>query len=189
MNLRTLSLAALTATSFAGSASAADVAGGNGSFETSSASTTNFIPLGGQDWCFSSANTKGCVEVDLSQFAGKNGVKIKFESVNANGNNMFIDNVEVLGNCYVIPLSVNEVSSGRNLQLYPNPATNELTLESSSTIIQYSIIDLTGKILHQENRLNSDLIQVRLDDLTSGVYVIQVQTADGKRSAHRFVLR
>lgn len=53
-----------------------------------------FIPAEEQDWCSSS-----CLDIDLSAFDGETNVKIKIESYNGYGNNIYVDNLLLTGAC------------------------------------------------------------------------------------------
>jgi len=72
---------------------------GQGSFATGTLLNQNFVPTNGNDWCFGSEVGIGCLTVDLSDYDGESDVRVKFESYNAGGNNIYIDNVRLSGNC------------------------------------------------------------------------------------------
>jgi serine protease len=75
---------------------------GNGSFATGSILNSNFIPASGTDWCFGGDIGSGCFTVDLSDFDGETNVKLKFETYNATGNNIYVDNIGLSGNCLLV---------------------------------------------------------------------------------------
>lgn len=72
---------------------------GQGSFATAGLSTTNFVPQNSDDWCMTGNVGTACLTVDLSAFDGQPNVKLKFEAYNASGNNIYIDNIKLTGNC------------------------------------------------------------------------------------------
>jgi serine protease len=72
---------------------------GSGTFATNSILNANFIPSNGNDWCFGGEIGSGCFTVDLSDFDGQSNIKLKFETYNSTGNNIYLDNVNVSGNC------------------------------------------------------------------------------------------
>jgi hypothetical protein len=61
--------------------------------------------------------------------------------------------------------------------LYPNPTSNELTIQSNSKIKSITIIDLTGKKIKKEIK-NKNSISV--NELYSGIYFIEILTLEGK---------
>ena len=70
---------------------------GTGSFATAYTSTVEFVPTAA-DWCMGTVGSD-CFTIDLNAYSGITGVIIKFESVNngINGNNLFIDNINITG--------------------------------------------------------------------------------------------
>ncbi|MDB3991782.1 hypothetical protein N9443_01610, partial [Schleiferiaceae bacterium] len=65
-------------------------------FTTAGAVTSSFTPSAASQWCYASTSV-ACPTIDLQSYAGKNGVQIKFVTVNGYGNNLYIDNVSVTG--------------------------------------------------------------------------------------------
>ena len=69
---------------------------GTGNFSTGAISqTSSFTPTGASDWC-GSANPV-CKSIDLTSYVGNRGTHIKFVGTNANGNNLYLDNVNITG--------------------------------------------------------------------------------------------
>lgn len=63
------------------------------------------------------------------------------------------------------------------VQLYPNPATTELTLLFSETIVKprFKIYDITGNTLQMEGTLKSNKAVIDISSLSPGVYAISMQ--------------
>lgn len=72
---------------------------GQGNFATGAIVNQNFVPANGNDWCFGGDLGSACFTLDLSDFDGEVDVRIMFEAYSGGGNNIFIDNVQVSGNC------------------------------------------------------------------------------------------
>jgi len=66
---------------------------------TASILNANFIPANSDDWCMTGTPGISCLEVDLSAFDGNPNFLVRFECINAGGSNLYLDNVEVFGNC------------------------------------------------------------------------------------------
>ena len=66
-----------------------------------------------------------------------------------------------------------------SLQVYPNPAINELNIESSSLIDQLEIYDLTGRSLAKYTGIQSTHFEVDCRFLHSGNYLVKV-SSEGK---------
>lgn len=87
------------------------------------------------------------------------------------------------GICVVDP-GVNGIEEVQlKTKVYPNPTQNMLKIESESNLVSYKILSLDGKTLTENT--NFDLIDV--SSLSSGIYLIEVQTVDGKSSVIQFV--
>ena len=73
---------------------------GSGNFATGPDKSTTggglFTPAEAADWCFSGP---GCVEIDLSPFAGSSDVVIEIENVSGFGQPMWVDNIAVTSSC------------------------------------------------------------------------------------------
>jgi len=78
---------------------------GQGSFATNSILNQDFIPANGNDWCFGGDIGSGCFTVDLSAFDGLPSVRLKFETYNNTGNNIYVDDIQLSGSCYLPPVA------------------------------------------------------------------------------------
>ncbi len=73
----------------------------------------------------------------------------------------------------------------------PNPMKDSGTLHfhnESSEILTLQILDMAGRILNTINDISGTEIELRTSELTSGIYIFQLQNAEGKRSVGRFVV-
>ncbi|MEO8149644.1 MAG: T9SS type A sorting domain-containing protein [Bacteroidia bacterium] len=76
----------------------------------------------------------------------------------------------------IAPLSFGEVG----VSLFPNPANNHLTiaLPSNNKKVDVTITDITGKIIYKSSAFEAQKIEVNTEDFATGIYVVQIQTAD-----------
>ena len=72
-----------------------------------------------------------------------------------------------------------------NVFLYPNPATDMVVVESSSTMERIVVRDLQGRIVMENNPMN-ERTSLPVTNLSSGVYLIQVFTPEGVISKKMF---
>ncbi|MBG16668.1 MAG: hypothetical protein CL853_09990, partial [Crocinitomicaceae bacterium] len=77
---------------------------GTGSFATAYTNTSAFTPSQSSDWCMGTIGAD-CFSVNLDNYIGNSSVIVKFESYNAgtNGNNLFIDNINIDGTANAAP--------------------------------------------------------------------------------------
>ncbi|MET3535393.1 T9SS-dependent choice-of-anchor J family protein [Chryseobacterium limigenitum] len=109
--------------------------------------------------------------VNLSAYAGQN-VKLYFRQTSKLYRAIAVlDNVKITQGT----LGTSEVSDKNEIGIYPNPATDFLTIKSKSKIDKVEIFDGAGRKLSIE--LNDNKIDVR--SLQSGNYVLKIGTKDG----------
>ncbi len=65
------------------------------------------------------------------------------------------------------------------IKIFPNPAAQEVRVESDLAIQQIIIRDLSGRIVHRLTELESTSIRMPLNEYAPGVYLIQVELASG----------
>lgn len=148
---------------------------GSGTFATGFLLNSNFIPQGPDDWCFNSATSASCNDYDMSAFDGQK-VRLKFETYNDNGNNIYLDNVILTGTCKRAASSVAKVEV-LTTRLYPNPANGMVVLESQTVVETVELLDVSGRLLKQfPVRNTSGQIQLGIQDITPGYYFIRVNT-------------
>lgn len=80
----------------------------------------------------------------------------------------------------VIALGVDDVLS-QKFSLYPNPATNVVNITNSENIFvnQVVIYDVAGKALSTQRFNNESELQLNVESLASGVYLLHMQTDEG----------
>lgn len=72
---------------------------GQGIFVTGTIFPNNFVPTSSNSWCTNSSTGPDCFNLDLSAFDGLQSIRVRFETFNSGGNNIYIDNVNVSGIC------------------------------------------------------------------------------------------
>lgn len=143
---------------------------GQGVFETALPTTTAFYPSTDEEWCRYGNFGASCPEINISQYAGLNGVKIRFESFNQFGNNLYLANV-----------SVSQITGLKDsheaglLEIVPNPAKGMIVLKVDSRLIgkRALITDLSGKRL-ADIQLNNQQTFFDIEKLKSGIYFVGV---------------
>ena len=73
-------------------------------------------------------------------------------------------------------LSVTEQTDDERIQIYPNPATNLLTISATNKITSIVITDLIGQVVYKHDYYNADIrsAQVNIADLPTGVYFAKI---------------
>jgi len=117
--------------------------------------------------------------VDLSGFAGTDGVLVRFLHTTDYENNLYIDNIAVTGTVIIGTEEINDISEA--VQVYPNPASDYLQLylrESVMKDAQYSLYNALGELV-QHQTIQQSQERINIATLSKGLYFIHVETARG----------
>ncbi len=72
--------------------------------------------------------------------------------------------------------------------IYPNPASDNITIQSAFSIQSISLFDLSGRLLN-EIQVNNSWAQLDVSGLDKGLYVLQVYGSDGNTSVHKIIIK
>jgi hypothetical protein len=162
-------------------------------YDKSAAPTTasmwiNPTTLGGAEPAGSLTNNVG-----TSAFAAFGSVFIRngYSSTILGGTpNVDIDEIRVGATfAEVTPLatSINEVSDINVMNVYPNPATNMVTIAAKEAISHVSIIDFQGRIVQEYDFNNSTEVKLNVSELANGIYSIVANSAKGNSYSTKLV--
>ena len=80
---------------------------------------------------------------------------------------------------YVTTATGIENAATDQLNIYPNPATDVLYIQSPSLVKSVQVMDMSGKLLiKQEPQITGD-VQVSVNELSQGVYFVKIETEEG----------
>ena len=82
-------------------------------------------------------------------------------------------------------INVNE-ETAEGFSIYPNPVQNSFMVQSANMVKSISILDNTGKRIELPLVALNNTVQVNIESLPTGIYHVQVITANGA-STQRFV--
>ena len=119
--------------------------------------------------------------VDLTAYAGE---IIYIAFVHYNISDMFrinLDNILVSADDGEVGVSTNQFD---NLTAYPNPFTNEITVNDASKIERVVVYNLIGQEVMNVKMINST---VNTSDLSSGVYVVTFVGSNGERAVRKMI--
>lgn len=97
----------------------------------------------------------------------------------------------LMDNCSSLSVSTQE--SFNSLTSYPNPFEDKLTLDFNQidikTVKSIKIHNLLGQLVYQidKNRFNQNKINLELNNLKTGVYILKIDTQNGKRISRKLV--
>jgi len=113
--------------------------------------------------------------IDLTPFQNQN-VQIRFVNVNNSGNSTLIDNVEITG-----VLSTKDENFNNYFSLFPNPANDRFSIRSTEVSLdEIEVYNLLGKKVQSQKVNNGqELINVNIETLPKGVYVVRLKSELG----------
>ena len=131
-------------------------------------STTEWNPSSEFDW--------RRFYIKLTEFSGMSDLIIGFEAIDADGNNIFIDNIEFFVSENEEPVEI----STQSVAAYPNPVFNgnlnltfNLVQKEDVDILVYDVLGNTVHTYHLQNVLNQTY-PIEIITTTSGVYYLKV---------------
>lgn len=120
--------------------------------------TTEFTPSLPTDWRTDT--------IDLSAYYNQK-IRIKFQSQNGYGNNLFIDDINLN---YITEIGEN--NSG-NIKIFPNPTKNTIKIIGIEHC-QIEIVNLLGKVISKIEANNNQ--EINLSENIAGTYILRIIT-------------
>ncbi|MFT6947641.1 MAG: endonuclease I [Vicingaceae bacterium] len=113
-----------------------------------------------------------------------------------NNRNPFVDHPEYVRDIYgatygpsTVSINENETTSESKYKIYPNPSNSIITIESNKEkIIELLVIDSKSKLVLKVQPF-SNLVDIRLDELKSGMYFLKIKDSKGKEYTHRQLIQ
>ncbi|KAB2915564.1 MAG: T9SS type A sorting domain-containing protein [Bacteroidetes bacterium] len=104
----------------------------------------------------------------------------------------FITGFDENGNFTQIPIEPTGIkhSETNNFRLYPNPATNVITLSLNNNLeaCTVEILNLQGSVLHSTTINQSELLEINIGYLSAGLYFVRI-TGGQINSTQRLIVR
>ncbi|HQB79193.1 MAG TPA: MBG domain-containing protein, partial [Tenuifilaceae bacterium] len=101
-------------------------------------------------------------------------------TVTASGYVTYEDNLTVANTDASISINLSTVGIESptvvQVQAYPNPFTNSLTIQSNMAIKWIRIMDTTGQTVASQSQINSNSLYLLTDHLKQGIYIITINT-------------
>ena len=86
-------------------------------------------------------------------------------------------------------VAVEEIALSASVEVFPNPATDVVTLRSSIGLDHVTLFDGMGRIINERDLRHSDrIVRIDLSALSEGIYLMQI-TADGQREVRPVMIQ
>jgi hypothetical protein len=108
----------------------------------------------------------------------ENGSRVAVGAINNDSSGNNAGQVRVFENSSV--LSVDNVDFENEVNAIPNPAVDFIKIHSNRIITSYNIVSLDCRLIKQKDGLNLSEFPIDIHDLTSGLYILTIQTQGGK---------
>lgn len=96
----------------------------------------------------------------------------------ANGNELWSVNA---------PLSIDEVENSKKISIYPNPVTNNLTIENPFTgNVQLKVVNNIGQVVLNQN-YNTASTRLNVSTLSKGIYFLNITSEDFRAQSIKFI--
>ncbi len=76
---------------------------------------------------------------------------------------------------YILPTSISELTDKYNIEIYPNPTSELISITTSQAVNKIELYDLTGRLLNTTNYLTLDFSK-----LTVGQYILKIHLKTGE---------
>jgi Secretion system C-terminal sorting domain len=137
------------------------------------------------------ANVFTNYNINIDNLAAANNLKltslfvIRFqqhgESTLPSNDGFYLDDVNISG---TVSTKDNQLAGG--LRLQPNPTTAHLTINTEESIQTAAITNLIGQIILKKT-INDKQYDIDVSSLSKGLYLLSIETTDGRRGVQKFV--
>jgi len=135
--------------------------------------TGQYLPAGPADWRHESVN--------LNTYAGMSNVLIRFKGISGYGNNLYVDNINFSNS----GLGISENEMVNNINVYPNPATNNANIDFNLTdanIVSLIMVNTLGQTVIKKDlgKMNAGIQNYSLDasSLNNGLYFLTIKVGN-----------
>ncbi|WP_225036874.1 T9SS-dependent choice-of-anchor J family protein [Winogradskyella sp. SM1960] len=118
--------------------------------------------------------------IDLSAYNGET-IFLAWVNTDSDRNLLSLDDISI-----DVSLSVEDFSEVATA-IYPNPAKESITLASDNSIKSVEVFNNLGQVVLQKNSDFSNTNKFDISNLTSGVYIMTINSTDGASQTKKFI--
>ena len=132
---------------------------------------TEFVPSGQADWA----------EVSIDNIVSTfltNEFRFRFEFESFNGNNVYIDDINIIDG---LTVGIDEVDFAKEVTLFPNPTNGNAQISLDlrrSGLVSVRVLDISGRTLKQVSSqlrsVGSHVIDIEMNDMSAGMYLVSI---------------
>ena len=142
--------------------------------------TTALVPGDSNEYFPASTEWKTAY-INLSAYASSSDALIKFAAINYNGNDIFIDNINI---STATGIQENHGNISR-VSVYPNPSSSQVNVNvnlATSEKTAITVYNLMGQPVYTKNydfNAGENLVNIPVDQLATGMYTVLVSSTSG----------
>ena len=149
----------------------------------------------GPTFSFTSTSTVTCSNPTSSQWrtetnslnaiVGQSNVMFAFENISDYGDWLYLDNINITS---VSTTGIASLSSKTGVIVYPNPAHNNLFINTDENTTSVSITDIIGQTVIGDQKVAAQQTNsIDISNLADGVYLVKVNSSDNQVKIIRFI--
>jgi len=112
---------------------------------------------------------------DLSDYAGQN-IYVAIQCVSIDAFIFMIDDL-VIDPGDIVGFGEDQVIENVTTNIYPNPASDQITIESNNIIDEVRIYNNIGQLVYSD-KFNNDQVIVNTSDIINGMYLLQLRSGE-----------
>ncbi|MES2837916.1 MAG: T9SS type A sorting domain-containing protein [Bacteroidota bacterium] len=127
--------------------------------------------------------------INLDGFLEGPSLQIRFKAKSGNGNNMFIDNINLVSAFIDTSIPDNVIENNKSkITLFPNPVDNNLTLIISEiNVAEISIYSSIGTLVKTIDSNIKEKQNIDVSTLSKGVYFIKISDKENNKHYSKFI--
>jgi len=141
-----------------------------------------FVPNASEHWGFQSVKLPGMNVQD---------VLVKFVVTNGNGNNLYLDNINLMQSEPTDPPSTDPTGLAENngtkffAGLFPNPTSGNVSVKITSPVSGNAVITVVntlGQLVVKKNTVlngGNNVVDLNVSELPSGIYSVNIESSNG----------
>ncbi len=94
--------------------------------------------------------------------------------------------LDAVGAIYQVGMSIATQATTKAFTIYPNPASDNVFIDTKGAVFQYMLTDVTGKAL-QTGTLDNSNTQFNINNYPQGIYYLQLQDRSGSKWEEKII--
>lgn len=151
--------------------------GTNKTFNFTYTGTTPYTSI---SWSFGDGSPESTQVNPSHTYAASGTYNVCVTVINACGSNTYCKSVSTGG------VGINTIQGFEQVNIYPNPATQSITIENIASDINIAVYNTTGQCVLQTTTSGNKIV-IDVSNLSNGIYIVRLTGKDGRQGISKFV--